>query len=56
MVLAVLLGQLADVNLRRALRIFEDKEIWYVFTSPIGDILILVVLYTFYDGISRQRS
>lgn len=56
MVLAVLLGPLADENLRRALLIFEDKEFWYVFTSPIGDILILVVLYTFYDGIFRRRS
>jgi putative tricarboxylic transport membrane protein len=56
MVLAVLLGPLADENLRRALVIFEDKEWWSVFTSPIGDILILVVLYTFYDGIFRRRG
>lgn len=56
MVLAVLLGPLADENLRRAPRIFGDKKICYVFTSPIGDILILVVLCTFYDGIFRQRS
>jgi putative tricarboxylic transport membrane protein len=56
MVLAVLLGPLADENLRRALLIFEDKEFWYVFTSPVGDILILVVLYTFYDGIFRRRA
>jgi putative tricarboxylic transport membrane protein len=56
MVLAVLLGPLADENLRRALLIFEDQEWWSVFTSPIGNILILVVLYTFYDGIFRKRG
>ena len=56
MVLAVLLGPLADENLRRALLILEDKEWWAVFTSPVGDILLVVVLYTFYDGIFRRRS
>jgi len=55
-VLAVLLEPLADENLRPALLICEDKEFWYVFTSPIGNILILVVLYAFYDGIFRRRS
>ena len=56
MVLAVLLGPLADENLRRALLILEDKEWWFVFTSPVGDILLVVVLYTFYDGIFRRRG
>jgi len=56
MVLAVLLGPLADENLRRALLILEDKEWWFVFTSPVGDILLVVVLYTFYDGIFHRRT
>jgi len=56
MVLAVLLGPLADENLRRALVILENKDWWYVFTSPVGDILLVVVLYTFYDGIFRRRT
>jgi putative tricarboxylic transport membrane protein len=52
MVLAVILGPLADENLRRALIIFEDKSVSYVLTEHwIGSILIVVVLYTFYDGI-----
>lgn len=53
MVLAVILGPLADENLRRALLIFEGKSIWVVLSQPIGTILIVVVLYTFYDGIFR---
>ncbi len=57
MVLAVILGPLADENLRRALLIFEDGPMWSVVSDhPIGTVLILVVLYTFYDGIfSRGR-
>ena len=55
MVLAVILGPLADENLRRALLVFEDKPLSYVVTGhPIGAVLVLVVLYTFYDGIFRS--
>ena len=57
MVLAVILGPLADENLRRALIIFEDKPISTVVTEHwIGTILILIVLYTFYDGIFRSTK
>ena len=56
MVLAVILGPLADENLRRALIIFEDKAWYTVFTDhPVGTILIVVVLYTFYHGIFRSK-
>lgn len=55
MVLAVILGPLADENLRRALLVFEDKSVWYVLTDhPIGTVLIVVVSLTFYDGIFRR--
>lgn len=55
MVLAVILGPLADENLRRALLIFEDDPWMSVFTDhPIGTVLIFVVLFTFYDGIFRR--
>jgi putative tricarboxylic transport membrane protein len=56
LVLAVILGPLADENLRRALLVFEDKSIWFVLSRPIGTALILVVLYTFYDGIFKRRK
>jgi putative tricarboxylic transport membrane protein len=57
MVLAVILGPLADENLRRALIIFEDKSLSSVVTDHwIGTILIVVVLYTFYDGIFRRAK
>ncbi len=55
MVLAVILGPLADENLRRALMIFEDQEWWTVIIDrPIATILIIIVIYTFYDGIFKR--
>ena len=55
MVLAIILGPLADENLRRALFVFEDKSIWTLITDhPIGTVLIVIVLLTFYDGIFRR--
>ena len=55
MVLAVILGPLADENLRRALLLFEDQNLTNILiTRPIGTILLLVVMYTFYDGIFRR--
>ena len=49
-----ILGPLADENLRRAMVVFEDKSLWFVLSRPIGTVLLLVVLYTFYDGIFRR--
>ncbi len=54
MVLAVILGPLADENLRRALLTFEGKSLWFVLSRPIGTALVLIVLFTFYDGIFRR--
>jgi putative tricarboxylic transport membrane protein len=55
MVLAVILGPLADENFRRALLIFEDETVWFIlWDRPIATVLIVIVLYTFYDGIFRR--
>jgi len=55
MVLAVILGPLADENFRRALLVFEDDSLWqFLWDRPIGTVLLMVVLYTFYDGIFRR--
>ena len=57
MVLAVNLGPLADENLRRALFVFEDKSTWTLINDhPIGTVLIVIVLLTFYDGIFRREK
>lgn len=55
MVLAVILGPLADENLRRSLLIFEDESMWSVIiNNPVGSVLLIVVALTFYDGITRR--
>ena len=55
MVLAVILGPMADENLRRALLVFEDKSILDIlWDRKIGTALLLIVIYTFYDGIFRR--
>lgn len=55
MVLAVILGPLADENLRRALLVFEDKSMFSILIDrPIGTLLLLIVIYTFYDGIFKR--
>lgn len=54
-VLAVILGPLADENLRRALLVFEDVGILTVlWERKLGTVLLFVVLYTFYDGIFKR--
>ncbi len=57
MVLAVILGPLADENFRRALLVFEDENLWqFLWDRPIATVLMVVVLYTFYDGIFRRGT
>ena len=54
-VLAVILGPLADENLRRALLVFEDVGILTIlWERKLGTVLLAVVLYTFYDGIFKR--
>ena len=53
--LAVILGPLADENLRRALLVFEDVGVLTIlWERKLGTVLLLVVLYTFYDGIFKR--
>ncbi|MCG6875902.1 MAG: tripartite tricarboxylate transporter permease [Betaproteobacteria bacterium] len=57
MVLAVILGPLADENFRRTLVVLKGESWWTVVVEhPIGVLLLVIVLYTFYDGIFRRRS
>lgn len=56
LVLGVILGPLVDENLRRALLVFEDMGLWSVlWERKLGTALLLIVLYTFYDGIAGAR-
>ncbi len=56
LVLGVILGPLVDENLRRALLVFEDAGFLSVlWDRKLGTVLLLIVLYTFYDGIAGAR-
>ena len=55
-VLGVILGPMADENLRRSLMIFSEKDVNYFFEQYIGLILLLIFFYVIYDGIKRLRT
>jgi len=55
MVLAVILGPMADENLKRALLVSEHKSMLDILRDrKIGTVLLMIDIYTFYDGIFRR--
>ena len=55
LVLGLILGQIVDDNLRRSLLIYEGQfhDILY---RPLGTLLLMAVVFTFYWGIKRSRE
>ena len=56
MVLGVILGNMADQNLRRAMQVFEGDVIGQILSRPVGMILIVIVVLTFISGIYRRKQ
>jgi putative tricarboxylic transport membrane protein len=57
LVLAVIIGPIADENLRRSLLLFQGMSVPEIlWDRKLGTVLLLVVAYTFYDGIFRSRK
>jgi putative tricarboxylic transport membrane protein len=54
-VLGVILGPLADENLRRSLYLFEDRTIGFVLSQYVGTALLFVIGFVFIEGILRIR-
>jgi len=54
LILGVILGPMADENLRRAIWVFEGKFEQLLF-RPVGDVLFIAVIWSFYYGIKRSR-
>jgi putative tricarboxylic transport membrane protein len=54
-VLGVILGPLADENLRRAMLLFEDKSFGFVVSQYFGTFLLLALVMIFIEGIVRAR-
>ena len=55
LILGVILGPMADENLRRTIWIFDGKFEQLLY-RPIGDILVIAVIWSFYYGIRRSRQ
>lgn len=55
LILGVILGPMADENLRRTIWIFDGKFEQLLY-RPIGDILVVAVIWSFYYGIRRSRQ
>lgn len=56
MCIGIILGPMADLNFRRAMEIFSGQSIWTVLSRPVGDVLILLVLYTYITGIRKRKK
>lgn len=57
LILGVILGPMADENLRKAMMIFQadGASVIDVLSRPVGTVLLVIVILTFYDGIFRRR-
>jgi len=56
-ILALILGPMIDENFRRALLVFENQGILQVlWDRKLGSVLLLFVLYTFYEGIFKRNK
>ncbi len=54
-VLGVILGPLADENLRRAMLLFEDKTFGFVLSQYFGTFLLIALCMIFAEGLIRAR-
>ena len=54
-VLGVILGPLADENLRRAMLLFEDKTFGFVLSQYFGTFLLAALVLIFVEGVLRAR-
>jgi putative tricarboxylic transport membrane protein len=51
-----ILGPMADLNFRRAMEIFSGQPVSAILSRPVGDALIVLLLYTYYIGIFPRRN
>ena len=56
MILGVILGPMADENLRKAIMIFQGQgaTLLTVLSRPIGTLMLVVIALTFYKGLARK--
>ncbi len=56
MILGVILGPMADENLRKAIIIFQGQEatLLDVLSRPVGTVMLIVLALTFYKGLRKR--
>jgi putative tricarboxylic transport membrane protein len=52
----LVLGDMLDVNFRRAMVVFKDDTIWQILSRPIGVILIIIFLLTIWYGLAPRKK
>lgn len=55
MVLGAILGPMIDENFRRALMLVEGRNVFELLGRPLGLAIIVVILFTLWDGVMRSR-
>lgn len=57
MILGVILGPMADENLRKAIMIFQGQgaTLMTILSRPIGTVMLVVIALTFYKGLARKN-
>lgn len=53
-VLGIILGPVADENLRRSLLVFEGESLGFVLSQYVGTVLIIALLFIFVEGVVRM--
>ncbi len=58
MILGVILGPMADENLRKAIMIFQGQEatLLDVLMRPVGTIMLVIIVLTFIQGLRKNRA
>jgi putative tricarboxylic transport membrane protein len=57
LILGVILGPMADENLRKAIMIFQGQQagLLTILSRPVGTLMLVVLALTFYKGLVRKR-
>lgn len=53
-VLGIILGPVADENLRRSLLVFEGESFGFVLSQYVGTVLMIALIFIFFEGIMRM--
>jgi putative tricarboxylic transport membrane protein len=53
--MGMILGPLAEVNLRRSIEIFSNQPFWAMFSRPVADVILLINLWLIIDIFRKPK-